>query len=66
VDNYLLTCKKQGKNPDKEFKGNFNVRLKPKVHRLVAIRSAALKISLNKFVENVLEKEVESQHGLQA
>ncbi len=62
VDDYLLTCKQQGKPPDKEFKGSFNVRLKPKVHRLAAIRSAALKISLNQFVENVLEKEVLEAH----
>ena len=58
VDDYLATCKQLGKQPDKEFKGSFNVRLKPKIHRLAAIRSAALKISLNQFVENVLEKEV--------
>ena len=58
VDDYLATCKQLGKQPDKEFKGSFNVRLKPKIHRLAAIRSAALKISLNQFVESVLEKEV--------
>lgn len=58
LDDYLATCKKLGKQPDKEFKGSFNVRLKPKIHRLAAIRSAALKISLNQFVESVLEKEV--------
>lgn len=53
-----MTCRQQGKQPDKEFKGSFNVRLKPKIHRLAAIRSAALKISLNQFVESVLEREV--------
>ena len=58
VDDYLVTCRQQGKQPDKEFKGSFNVRLKPKIHRLAAIRSAALKISLNQFVESVLEREV--------
>lgn len=58
VDDYLATCIQQGKQPDKEFKGSFNVRLKPRIHRLAAIRSAALKISLNQFVESVLEKEV--------
>ena len=58
VDDYLATCRQQGKQPDKEFKGSFNVRLKPKIHRLAAIRSAALKISLNQFVESVLEREV--------
>lgn len=43
---------------DKEYKGNFNVRIKPRIHRLVAVRSAALKVSLNQLVEKALEKEV--------
>jgi predicted HicB family RNase H-like nuclease len=58
VKDYLETCKELGKDPDKEFKGSFNVRLKPRVHRLAAMKSAAMKISLNQFVERVLEKEV--------
>ena len=58
VDNYIETCQKTGKNPDKEFKGSFNVRIKPKIHRLAVMKSASLNISLNQFVERVLEKEV--------
>lgn len=58
VDDYLLTCKQTGKEPDKEFKGSFNVRLRPRIHRLAAIKSATLKISLNQFVERVIEKEL--------
>ncbi len=58
VDDYLSTCKLKGKEPDKAFKGSFNVRVKPSTHRLAVIKSAALKISLNQFVEQVLEKEV--------
>lgn len=58
VDDYIQTCKVLHKDPDKEFKGSFNVRVKPKIHRLVAMKSAALKMSLNQFVEKTLEKEV--------
>src|SRR5690606_34532750 len=58
VDDYIQTCQKTGKNPDKEFKGSFNVRIKPKIHRLAVMKSASLNISLNQFVERVLEKEV--------
>lgn len=59
VDDYLETCAATGKDPEKEFKGSFNVRIKPSVHRLAVIKSSAMKISLNKFVEQVLEKEVQ-------
>ena len=58
VEDYISTCKALDKDPDKEFKGSFNVRVKPKIHRLAAMKSAALRISLNQFVENALEKEV--------
>ena len=60
VEDYIATCKELGKDPDKEYKGSFNVRLKPKIHRLAAIRSATLKMSLNQFVEKVIEKEITS------
>jgi predicted HicB family RNase H-like nuclease len=58
VEDYIATCKELGKDPDKEYKGSFNVRLKPKIHRLAAIKSATLKMSLNQFVEKVIEKEI--------
>ena len=60
VEDYITTCKELGKDPDKEYKGSFNVRLKPKIHRLAVIKSATLKMSLNQFVEKVLEKEIAS------
>jgi predicted HicB family RNase H-like nuclease len=59
VDDYIITCEKLGKQVDKEYKGSFNVRIKPKIHRLAAVRSASLRISLNQLVEKALEKEVE-------
>lgn len=58
VDDYITTSKQLGKEPDKEFKGSFNVRVKPKVHRLAVMKSAALKISLNQFVENAIERQL--------
>jgi predicted HicB family RNase H-like nuclease len=57
VDDYLKTCKELGKEPAKEF-GSFNVRLKPRIHKLASIRSSTMKISLNKFVEQAVEKAV--------
>lgn len=58
VNDYIETCQRLGKEADKEYKGSFNVRIKPRIHRLAAVRSAALKISLNQLVEKALEKEV--------
>jgi len=58
VEDYISMCKELGKDPDKEFKGSFNVRVKPKIHRLAVMKSAALKISLNQFVEQAIQKEL--------
>ena len=58
VEDYIITCKQLGKEPDKEFKGSFNVRVKPKVHRLAVMKSAALKMSLNQFVEKAIEQQL--------
>lgn len=59
VDDYLEICKELGKNPEKEFKGVFNVRLSEKVHKLAAIKAESEKISLNKLVDKALRKELD-------
>ncbi len=33
IDNYLELCNKIQKNPDKEFRGSFNVRIPPELHK---------------------------------
>jgi predicted HicB family RNase H-like nuclease len=58
VEEYLDHCKEYGLDPEKQFKGSFNVRIKPQIHRLASIRSAAMKVSLNRFIEMIIEKEV--------
>ena len=58
VDDYILFCKKKGIPPDKPFKGSFNVRVKPYLHKLAYQRALEQGMSLNKFIETNLEKEL--------
>jgi predicted HicB family RNase H-like nuclease len=37
VEDYLDTCKEQHKEPEKPFKGTFNVRIGPELHQRVAV-----------------------------
>ena len=37
VDDYLAFCKDLGESPDKPYKGQFNVRIPPELHRKAAI-----------------------------
>ena len=58
VDDYISFCKEKGVKPDKLFKGSFNVRVKPSVHKLVYQKAIQQGMSLNKFIETALEKEL--------
>ena len=55
IDNYLEVCEKIGKEPDKEFKGSFNVRITPELHKRAALEAANQKITLNQYVLNAIE-----------
>lgn len=63
VDDYLELCKVEGKNPEKAYKGSFNVRISPELHRSAAIYAASHQMSLNKFVENAVSNELALQRG---
>ena len=56
IDNYLELCEKIGKIPEKEFKGSFNIRISPEVHKQIALVAAQKDISLNQYVANVIEE----------
>lgn len=56
IDNYLELCKELGKSPDKEYKGSFNVRLSPELHRQAALKATEDGLTLNQFVVHALEK----------
>ena len=55
VDVYLETCKAEGKEPEVAFKGSFNIRLSPELHKKIFIYSTAHQISINKYIEDTLK-----------
>ena len=56
IDNYLDMCRRAGREPDREFKGSFNVRISPELHRSVSLRAAQEGVSLNQYVSRALEE----------
>ena len=54
VDEYLETCSQLGKPPEKTYKGTFNVRIAPKLHRQLALYSASTGKTLNATVEEAI------------
>jgi len=55
VDDYLEICAELGKQPDKTFKGSFNVRIPADLHRQAAIVSATKNMTLNDFVRYAID-----------
>jgi len=58
VDDYIAFSKEKGVEPEKPFKGSFNVRVKPSLHKLAFLRAIKSGISLNKFIETAIENEL--------
>lgn len=60
VDEYLADCAKQGIEPEKPFKGSFNVRIGEDRHMRVASVVSSEKIkSINEFVIQAIDHELE-------
>lgn len=58
VDDYLETCKEMGREPQKPFKGSFNIRIPSDLHKKAAAKAAMLGVSLNQLVKKALEEKV--------
>jgi predicted HicB family RNase H-like nuclease len=58
IDEYLDFCAKTGKQPEKPFKGSFNVRIGTDLHRKAALAASARGISLNTLVEDAIRQTV--------
>ena len=58
IDGYLEMCKTFGREPDKEYKGSFNVRISPPLHRSAAIQAEAEGKSLNQFIQEAIEEKL--------
>ena len=54
VDDYLAFCEEVGKTPEKEYKGSFNVRISPDLHKKLALRAYKDECSLNSLVEKAV------------
>jgi len=60
---FLDACAERGIEPQKSFSGKFNVRLPPDLHSAVVAAAAAKGKSLNQWVVDALDHEVQSVSG---
>ena len=57
VDDYLDTCAKLKRSPQKPYSGKLSLRLEPQLHATVAVKAALEHKSINQWVTDVLERE---------
>jgi predicted HicB family RNase H-like nuclease len=60
VEDYIKICSKIGKQPHRSYKGSFNIRIKPALHKKAAYRCVEQGISLNQLVEKAILKYIET------
>ena len=58
VEDYLALCAKVGKEPNKPYKGSFNVRISPELHQKATLLAQTKGVSLNSFVEDAIFSKV--------
>jgi predicted HicB family RNase H-like nuclease len=56
VEDYLETCARIGKEPQKAFSGQMMFRVNPEVHRKAAVAAELAGKSLNQWAEEVLNR----------
>ncbi len=62
VNEYIQTCKELDREPQKTFKGVFNVRMDSELHQKVYKEALKAGMSLNAFIKNVLSQKVSLSH----
>lgn len=63
VDDYLALCEAEGRQPERAYKGSFNIRISPELHKQLAVNASAKQISLNNLIETALKAYITTAHG---
>lgn len=55
IDEYLEFCEQNGKIPQQQYKGSFNVRISPELHRRASLLALEKNMTLNGLVEQSMK-----------
>lgn len=56
VDDYIETCEKLGREPQKAYSGKLSLRLEPALHASVAAKAELAEKSINQWVSDILSQ----------
>lgn len=60
VDEYLEFCRENRKEPQQQYKGSFNVRIAPELHRRASLDAMEKNMSLNSYVEEAIAMHIQN------
>lgn len=63
IDAYLAECQLKGVEPEKAFKGSFNVRVAQELHEKAFWLAKSHRVSLNSFVEEAIRERITRQES---
>lgn len=55
IDNYIDTCERNGIPIEREYKGIFNIRVAPKLHKKLADTAQLQDVKLNSLVNDIFK-----------
>ena len=58
VEDYIELCQLNGKEPEKTYKGSFNIRIRPELHKQAAQKALIERKSLNQYIEDAIEEKI--------
>lgn len=63
VDDYLAACAEKGVEPETPFRGSFNVRVSPEIHRGLVLRAMSEGLSMNALVSKIFSAALSKKSG---
>ena len=63
VDDYLATCAKIGREPNKPYSGKVTLRLPPELHARLAVQAETNGSSLNNWLVKTLDTAAQQSHA---
>lgn len=61
VDEHIKDCEAEGIPIEKSYKGTFNIRLNPGIHKKAAQVALMRGITLNQLVQRAIKREIEAE-----
>ena len=58
VDDYIAYCEEEGVEYKKGYSGDLNLHVSPEIHSKLAVLAKKAGMSINTFVQNLLQKQI--------